>query len=87
MKWNCDMVMRVRKVLTGAPSLRRAALRKAMKDKHTRRPKVARTGERDGGRRGMKVGRERREGRREGNKDAGVMREVLKIENTHTNVL
>ena len=65
MKWNCDMVMRVRKVLTGAPSLRRAALRKAMKDKHTRRPKVARTGERDGGRGGMKVGRERREGRRE----------------------
>ena len=35
----------------------------------------------------MKVGRERREGRREGNKDAGVTREVLKIENTHTDVL
>ena len=60
------MVMRVRKVLTGAPSLRRAALRKAMKDKHTRRPKVARTGERDGGekrnegREGEKRGKERR---------------------------
>lgn len=87
MKWNCDTVMRVRKVLTGAPSLRRAALRKAMKEKQTRRPKVARTGERDGGRGGMEEGRERREGRREGKKDAGVMREVLKIENTHTNVL
>ena len=43
------MVMRVRKVLTGAPSLRRTALRKAMKEKHTRRPKVARTGGREGG--------------------------------------
>lgn len=64
MKWNCDTVMRVRKVLTGAPSLRRAALRKAMKEKHTRRPKVARTGGRgkEEGREGG--GREEREGKK-----------------------